>query len=284
MRFEGITRAVYFDPWLITEAGHASIVEMLKLLGAVAVDRTGTGACGEAVPVPQMKVEEGVAIIPVLGPIGRRLPEFVKGAGYVDSADIIADAREAEANPAVHTIVFDIDSPGGMVNGTPEAASAIHGLTKPTYAYTGGVMASGAYWLAAAAKYILAAPSACIGSIGVYLPIIDQSKQMEMAGLAVDLIKDGKFKGMGFPGTTLTEEQRGQLQAGVNRIGVDFREWVTSNRKYVLKEDMQGQVFGAKEAFDKGLIDGVTTDWRADLERQRAMPGYLSLFAKGKNE
>ena len=47
---------------------------------------------------------------------------------------------QAAADPAVHTILMDIDSPGGTVNGTPELAQVVRTIAKDkhVYAFTAG--------------------------------------------------------------------------------------------------------------------------------------------------
>ena len=120
------------------------------------------------------------------------------------------------ANPNVQRIVLDIDSPGGTVAGTPEAAAQIAAANKVKRvdAWTGNLMCSAAYYLAAGCRGVYAAPSATVGSIGVYLPVVDRSEMYKAMGVKVDIIKSGKYKGMGFPGTSLTDDQRGTFAGG----------------------------------------------------------------------
>lgn len=271
MKYEHILRAVFSEPWLITAESHAAIREIVKthLLDPQAAQRKGEGVSGGEINLESMVIEDGVAIIPVGGVMGRKLTGFEKGSGAVDTLDIATDIREAAENPDVHTLLFDIDSPGGMVNGTPELASMIAGVSKRKFAYTAAMCASAAYWVAAAADQIWAAPSAVVGSIGVYLPSYDVTGMYQQQGVKVDLFRDGKFKGMGFPGTSLTPEQKQMLQARVEEIGTQFRGWIRERRGDIDNEDMQGQTFSAQVAQNKGLIDAITDDWRTTLAQVR---------------
>ena len=90
---------------------------------------------------------------------------------YVFSTALLAQRVNALANdPAVGMIVLDVDSPGGVVTGTPEAADAIYAAAKrkKVVALVNPLCASAGYWLASQASEIIAVPSADIGSIGVY--------------------------------------------------------------------------------------------------------------------
>jgi len=108
------------------------------------------------------------------------------------------------------------------------------------------------------ASMVIASESASVGSIGVYIPVTDMSKRAEMAGVKVDIVrnKEGVFKGMGYTGTTLTEDQRGHLQERVDEIFAMFAGAVQSART-VPASAMRGQSFLGAEARKQGLTDDV---------------------------
>jgi len=264
VRYPHVIEAVYFQPWLITVAGHAAVAHLLESHLADTAQREGTDVCGSAIDMEQMQIVDGIAHIPIGGVIGKKLSGFEKGSGAVDVNDISAELHTAELASEVTRILLHIDSPGGMVTGTPELAAQIRRITKPIYAFTDGSMASGAYWLGAAADAIFATESANIGSVGVYLPVVDSTKQMAMRGLKVELIKAGTLKGAGFPGTALTDEQAAHLQQRVDDIHTLFTDHVRAQRGTVADSTMQGQTFMAREALARNLIDGIVSS-KADL-------------------
>ncbi len=269
---------LYSQPTLITPEAHQSIRQLLetRLDDAVnfnpeAVQRTGT-YCGNKVNLPSMEVLDGIAYIPVAGAIGYKLSGFAKYAGAVDSGDVARDIAEAEADDKVQAVMFEVDSPGGMVTGTAELADAIDGMDKPTMVFSDGMIASAAYWVASAADEIFTTRGAQVGSIGVYLPVYDYTEALKMEGVTVELIKAGKLKGIGYPGTQLSKEGRDHLQARVNQIYGEFKKQVRGRRGQIADETMQGQTFYAPESLSKGLIDGMVRT-RADavsLLRARA--------------
>lgn len=262
MRYQHVIEAVFHQPWLITSQAHASIRTLIEShLAQTALDvrvaREGEGPCGEAVELEQMQIVDGIAHIPIGGVIGQRLSRFEKGSGAVDVTDIGSELAQAESDPNVRAILLDFDSPGGMVSGTPELAAQVSQAQKPVYSFTSGQIASAAYWLASATDGIFATISADVGSIGVYMPWIDATAFMEKKGLKVELIKAGKLKGAGFPGTSLSADQRAHLQERVDQIYGMFTAHVRAQRGAVADETMQGQTFMAAEAMSRGLIDGI---------------------------
>lgn len=214
----------------------------------------------------QLRIEKvykkfsNVAVVKIHGAIDKVLTQFEMDCyGGCDLADVDKALALAEADPKIDTVILDIHSPGGSVTGTPETAARVARMreVKEIHAYTATMCCSAAYYIASQADRIVSAPSACVGSIGVYMAIIDQTRQLENEGIAVELIKAGRLKAMGASFKKLTDEERELLQASVDRIHKDFKAAVTTLRK-VKDEDMQGQWFDGTEAHTKGLVDEIT--------------------------
>jgi ClpP class serine protease len=151
------------------------------------------------------------------------------------------------------------------LTGVPEAAETIEAAAsiKPLVAYSGGMMASAAYWLSVSADAIIVAPSADIGSIGVYTAMLDTSRQLENEGIKVELFKQGKFKAMGLPGLPLTDEQREHIQKGVDDAANWFKGYVWQSRAAIPAEAMEGQTYMGRDDVAVGLADEVGTLARA---------------------
>lgn len=255
------------QPALVTATGYTAAKELIlaRIAGQQQAVREGTGPCGDEVDMPQMTIDNGIAVIPVAGILGWRLSAMEKGSGCTDYSDIIEDIEVAVADSSVTLIVLDIDSPGGMVMGVTECADAIQSAGKRTIAYGSGLVCSAAYWLACACDEIWATPSATIGSIGAYVPHQDVTEMLANAGVKVRLFASGQYKGAGYPGVPLTEAQAIDIQATVDAINVDFQAFVNSARGAIDAGDMEGQTFRAVDAQNKGLIDVITADWQGTL-------------------
>lgn len=257
---------------LITPGAHASIVKLFEQHATLpraefVALREGVDFCGENVELPQAEVIDGIMHIPISGPIGQGLGAFEKGAGAVDVDDISDELDQAAEDSSVRAVMFDIDSPGGMVSGTPELAEKIAAFQKKTYAFSKGQIASAAYWIAASCDEIYATATADIGSIGVYIPWADVTGYYEKMGVSVELFKSGKYKGMGYPGTSLTKDQSKFLQARVDSIAQDFYSHVRQMRGNVADETMQGQTFSGRDAYKLNLVDELVGSKEAAIEQ-----------------
>ncbi|MFN7341407.1 MAG: S49 family peptidase [Opitutia bacterium] len=208
---------------------------------------------------PKYEVHEGVAYIPMKGVIGKGLTALEKATGGCDLDDVTEWMRQAAADPDVKLAVLDVDSPGGSVNGTPEAAAMFKALgkMKPTLAFCDGQACSAAYWVASQANRFSVTPSASIGNVGCFVAVTNVKKALAEAGVEVTVIKSGKYKAMGYPGTDLTEEQIKHLQEDIDSVGSDFRSDVKAVRTFVKDEDLEAQTFTGKEAAKRHLVTGL---------------------------
>ncbi|MBK8434507.1 MAG: S49 family peptidase [Chloroflexi bacterium] len=163
-------------PWAILPEALTMLVAALEA-GPRAAELGAAEDGGAAKPTQA----GGTMVIPVQGYIvprsNRMLEEWF---GVTGINRIKAQLREAMANPSVGRILFDVDSPGGSVEGVAELASEIVAARgkKPMTAVANGLMASAAYWIGSAADEIVVTPSGMVGSIGVL------AVHEEMSGLA----------------------------------------------------------------------------------------------------
>ena len=263
MKLAKILHVLANDPLLCAADYRASLLEMFRQHAELSAadfraGRTGLAKSGQELDIRQMEIEDGIARIPVGGPIGQDLGEFEKGAGAVDVDDIRAEIEQAEDDDEVEAIVLDFDSPGGQVTGTPELGHyIIADVEKPIYAFCRGSMCSGAYWLACACDGIFCTPSSTVGSIGVCLVFNDLSKAADMAGVKVKVFASGPFKSTGTAGTSLSADQEIFLRARVTELADNFYSHVRANRPDVQDDDMQGQLYTGTTALAKGFVDDV---------------------------
>lgn len=216
---------------------------------------------------PQARVENGIGILPITGILGQGLMPIEKMLGATDTLDLSAKLQEFAADPNVRALLLDVDSPGGMVTGIPEVAEQIAAFPKPTYAFTASEACSAAYWVGSQAREFLCTKSASVGSVGVYLAVLDSSVAFAQAGLFIDLIKAGTYKAAGFPGTSLTDDQRALLQERVDHIHTEFKAAVKARRRYVKDSALEGQAFYGSEAAKRNLVTGLAPSRSALLEK-----------------
>ncbi|HEY4760940.1 MAG TPA: S49 family peptidase, partial [Thermoguttaceae bacterium] len=171
--------------------------------------------------------------------------------------------RSAVRDPEVGGILLRIDSPGGTVAGTADLADdvAAAAARKPLFAYVEDLTASAAYWIASQAERIYAnSTTAVIGSIGTWIGLYDFSANAAKEGIKAIVLKAGKFKGAGFMGTEITDEQKAEWQRLIDKTQAEFTAGVAKGRKIPvarIEELADGRIHMAADAQKLGLIDDI---------------------------
>lgn len=211
------------------------------------------------------EIRDGVAIIPVYGVIDKRANMFMDISGGTSTELLKRDIAKALRDPEVDSVLLDVDSPGGSVDGTKEVADFIYESRgqKPIIAYANGLMASAAYWIGSAADSIVANETAMVGSIGVALTHYDRSSQDERYGIKRTVISAGKYKRIASDEKPLSDEGQEYLQSLVDEYFSIFADSVAKNRgadiETVLKKMANGKEYIGKQARKVGLVDYIGT-------------------------
>ena len=255
-------KALYGTPWAITEEGLQLVVAVASRDEFFAEVRERALAAREGEPLRNTRtvtVRDGVAIIPVEGPLFRHASMLTEISGATSYATLRKDLQTAIDARDVTSILLAIDSPGGEVNGVAELAQAIYEArgAKPIKAHVGGLGASAAYWIASAADEIIAADTAQLGSIGVICTVTDTTEADKAAGVRhIDIVSSAS------PDKRLDvnkEGDRAKLQQRVDDLAEVFVSAVARNRgtseAAVLERYGQGGVMIGARAVSAGLAD-----------------------------
>ncbi len=205
-----------------------------------------------------LEVDGSTAIIHIDGAIDRNLSAMDRLC--FDACDLV-DVQRALArvsnDSAIKNVMLAIDSPGGTVQGVPETAAMISDLAKKknVFACTEGSMCSAAYWLASGADQIFCTASSYVGSIGVYMAILDESRALEDQGLKVQMVKSGSLKAAGASFKPLSDDERAYFQNLCDEIAQMFKGAATDKRPGIEDGTMQGQAFLGASAVAAGLAD-----------------------------
>lgn len=192
----------------------------------------------------------------------------VRGAMMREATRPLAESlRQSGTDPAVRGILLRIDSGGGEVPGTADLAATIADVRrqKPVAVFIEDTGASAAFWVSSQATRLFANETAMVGSIGTFATLVDLSEQAEALGIKVHVIKAGEFKGLGVPGTEVTDSQLAEVQRIVNSINEHFVLGVANGRGMsvdAVRSLADGKVHVGQEAVRVGLVDEI-----ADLER-----------------
>lgn len=206
-----------------------------------------------------------VALVSLHGVVVSRAPGWAEHYGYVNPQNFAAQVRALADDSSVASICLSLDSPGGTVAGTIEAAEAVaYARTrKKVTAVVNDMACSAAFWIASQASEITVTPTAMTGSIGVIITHADYSKMLGTVGIVVNYIRSAAKKALGQPYEPLSEEARAGFQATVDSIHAQFVQAVARGRrkaKAVVAESWAtGEIWIGADAVTQGLADRVAS-------------------------
>uniref|UniRef100_C6E338 Signal peptide peptidase SppA, 36K type n=1 Tax=Geobacter sp. (strain M21) TaxID=443144 RepID=C6E338_GEOSM len=194
---------------------------------------------------------DGVGLVELKGPI-------------IDGQETVRQLRELKKDKRVKAVVLRIDSPGGVVGPSQEIHAAVKGVAKvkKVVVSMGSVAASGGYYAAAPATLIYANPGTITGSIGVLMKFSNIEGLMDKVGLKAFTIKTGKFKDVGSPARTMSDEERGMLQGVIDSTHQQFIRAVAEGRKLPVEQVRaiaDGRIFSGEQALAAKLVDRIGT-------------------------
>ncbi|MDQ7025725.1 MAG: signal peptide peptidase SppA [Anaerolineae bacterium] len=188
------------------------------------------------------------------------LPIPIVGGERMGDMTIVRQARNLMIDDNCKAVVLYVDSPGGVAVAAEAMTSALNELakTKPLVVYMGGVAASGGYYIATAADYIVAQPGTITGSIGVIMMKLITSEALEKIHFNPHLYERGKHAGIYSSTQAFSDEERNIVMRGIENQYQQFVERVATARK--MKPDTVdkvagGRVWTGKQALEHGLVD-----------------------------
>jgi signal peptide peptidase SppA len=256
-----VMEAIFGERWAI-------VPEFLNKIVSIA---EGHGNIEQATAIREMrkvqgayragKTANGVAIIPVVGPIFPRANMMTEYSGATSVSMLTNELQAAIDDPEVKSIVLNFDSPGGVVTGISEFADMVKATSKRVVGYVYGSADSAAYWIASACDAIYMSQTADVGSIGVVVSAFTDKERMKKEGIErheiVSSVSPNKRPDIS------TEGGRSQVQRMVDAMAEVFVSTVAVNRgvsvETVVKKFGGGEVFIGQEAVNRGMADGITT-------------------------
>lgn len=126
-------------------------------------------------------------------------------------------------DPNIKNLIVNISSPGGIMTAVPELAKDFRNSRLNVIGFTDEMAASAGYYLLSGCDTIVCAPSAIVGSIGVYTAVTKRVN--ESSNYKTHYFKAGAKKLFGATDIPLTEEEAKHFQDSVN----SSYEWFTSD-------------------------------------------------------
>jgi signal peptide peptidase SppA len=263
-RFEFTTpqMADYFGVWCVEEQAFRSLVDRFNGLNLHA---HFASAAPQQAAAKQRQLElnvtpDGIALLQVHGAMMKSVSSLGEGASTVQLRQQLRAARKA---PEVIGAMLVMDTPGGTARGNRDLADEVARFAeaKPIFSYTEDQTTSAGVSVASqATKRFANNDTALYGAMGTYSVLMDQSGMAERLGVKVHVIKAGQFKGMGEPGTPITEEQLAEAQRVVSALNESYLETIArglGKPVEMIRSIADGRVIMARDAVGMGLIDGV---------------------------
>jgi protease-4 len=207
---------------------------------------------------------EKILVIPIRGVLADSPRESLLRSRPSVVQEVVSHLRKAEEDEDIKALLLKVDSPGGTVTASDLLYHEImrfkeHSGAK-VVASLMGVAASGGYYVALPADFIVAHPTTVTGSVGVVFIKPKVSGLMEKLGLDVEVDKSGKNKDMGSPFRNSTDEEREIAQSLIDGLAGRFLRLVETHRSMGpvrLHNVASARIYLADEALTLGLVDQI---------------------------
>lgn len=230
---------------------------------------------------PELPAAKQVAIVVAEG----NIVDGSANPGTIGGDSMAALVRQARENDKVAAVVLRVNSPGGSAFASELIRRELD-LTrkagKPVVVSMGDVAASGGYWVSMSADEVIADASTITGSIGVFGMLPNATKALEKISLHTGGYGTTWLVGAGDPRLPLDPRVKQAVQAGIDRVYIDFTTRAATARKTTpeaIDAVAQGRVWTGQQALDRKLVDrlGSLGDAVASAAKKAKLDGTPSV-------
>jgi len=195
-------------------------------------------------------------------PVPSPIPLPLAGEARAGDLTVVQAARAALDDDAVAAAVVYIDSPGGSATASEAMAAALGRLSakKPLVAVMGPVAASGGYYVATPAQWIVAQPGTLTGSIGVVMGKFVSAGLLDRLRFHRETITRGQNVEFETGERPFSPEERAEVWEQIRRVYDVFVDRVAAARK-ATPEAVDavggGRVWTGRQALAHGLVDAL---------------------------
>ena len=249
----------FFGIWLFEESQFWAQYDLLRKCDLHFHLQSNAKSEAQAAAKAPAPVVGKIAVISINGKMMKQQTSMGGGTSTVAAR---RQVRSAMNDPDISGVALHVDSPGGTAAGTQDLADDVAALAKrkPVLAYIEDFGASAAFWVASQSTHISVNRSGMVGSIGTYGVVYDTSGMAAMEGVKAHVVRAGQFKGVGTPGTEISQEQLAELQRNVDALNAHFIDAVAIGRRMTkdkIASIADGRVHVGDEALSLGLVDSV---------------------------
>lgn len=172
--------------------------------------------------------------------------------------------QSAREDRNIKAVVLRINSPGGSALTSDLIWREVEKTAqeKPVVVSISDVAASGGYYIATPATYIIAQPTSITGSIGVFGTLPNASELAQQWGVSSYTLSTHERSATYSPLRPLSDSFRAELTEGIEQTYQTFLERVATGRSMSIESVdaiAQGRVYLAPKALELGLIDEIGT-------------------------
>ena len=197
---------------------------------------------------------------------------LVAKAGNIDancmeltSYEGMYDKFAKQVSEGIEELVLHVDSGGGSAFSCFEMAKEVKDLAVKNdikiYAFVDGLSASAAFAWTSIADEVIARPDSEIGSVGVVVQLINNSKMLENIGITRQFVCHGEQKVPFTADGDFSPQFISSIQKKVDKTGAEFSNFIAQNRGMSVEAVLatQAEVFDSEEALSIGFIDKIMT-------------------------
>ena len=197
---------------------------------------------------------------------------LVAKAGEIDadcmeltSYEKLHSTFQKQVNEGIQELVLHVNSGGGSAFSCFEMAKEVKDLATSKgikiYAWVDGLSASAAYAWTSIADEIVARKDSEVGSVGVVVQLINNSKMLENIGITRQFVYHGDQKIPFTDSGEFSPQFISSIQKKVDKTGLEFNTFVASNRNMSVEDVIatNAEVFDADQALAVGFIDKIMT-------------------------
>lgn len=175
---------------------------------------------------------------------------------------LIAELEWMRSHEDVVAVVIRVISPGGSALASELIWREVERLSrdKPTVVSMGAQAASGGYYIATGASYIIAEPATITGSIGVLGLVPHLAWFKDKYGINFHVITQSERRAYYDHGKPMTDEDYRLIEKQLQEVYTVFLQRVATGRKISLSEVQalaDGRVYTGRQALDVGLVDAL---------------------------
>ncbi|RED52494.1 signal peptide peptidase SppA [Aestuariispira insulae] len=215
--------------------------------------------------------------------VGTIMPDEGGDGAWNDSTfgpyEVAQALREAREDATIEGVLMRIDSPGGAY---PQAdmvwreIKQLRDAGKPVVAVMGDVAASGGYFAAMAADYVVARPGTVTGSIGVYSGKFVTEGLWNSLGIQWDRVQSGRNAGMWSMVSDFTPTELAKFREFLDFVYQDFTSKAAKDRELSMPQidkAARGRIWTGEDAIQIGLVD----ELGGMAEAERALTRLMNL-------